>query len=65
MVKRSAWEDTHEIRVNNWTNPWDIQEEIDAGLIMVSFSRASILPTGSHAAPNAICQAFLYIQSQP
>lgn len=60
MVKRSAWQDTHEIRVNNWITPWDFKEEIDAGLVMVPFSRASILPTGSHGAPNAIRQAFIY-----
>lgn len=35
LVGRSRREDRYEKRVSNWIKPWDYEEEIDAGLVMV------------------------------
>ena len=50
--------DRHEIRVNNWIEPWDFASPIDVGIISVPFSKTSILPNGAHGAPNALRDAW-------
>lgn len=56
--KRSHWNDRHELRVNNWIEPWDYASPIDVGLVTVPFARTSILPTEAHGAMNAVREAF-------
>jgi hypothetical protein len=60
VVKRAPWQDTPELRVNNWLTPWDYQEPIDAGLIGVPYSAASISPSGAGGGPEAVRLAFRY-----
>jgi formiminoglutamase len=52
------WNDRHEIRVNNWIEPWDFASPIDVGIINVPFSKTSILPNNANAAPNALRDAW-------
>ena len=56
--KISHWNDRNEMRVNNWIEPWDFASPLDVGIITVPFSRTSILPSGAHAAPNALRDAW-------
>jgi formiminoglutamase len=56
--KISHWNDRHELRVNNWIEPWDFASDLDVGLITVPFSKTSILPNGAYAAPNALRDAW-------
>jgi formiminoglutamase len=56
--KISHWNDRHEMRVNNWIEPWDFASELDVGIISVPFSKTSILPNSAHAAPNALRDAW-------
>src|SRR6185503_10161102 len=56
--KISHWNDRHELRVNNWIEPWDFASDLDVGLISVPFSKTSILPNGAYAAPNALKDAW-------
>ena len=54
----SHWNDRHELRVNNWIEPWDFASDLDVGLISVPLSKTSILPNGAYAAPNAMRDAW-------
>ena len=54
----SHWNDRNEIRVNNWIEVWDFASPLDVGIINVPFSKASILPNGAFAAPNALRDAW-------
>jgi formiminoglutamase len=56
--KISHWNDRNELRVNNWIEPWDFASDLDVGVINVPFSKTSILPSGAHAAPNALRDAW-------
>jgi formiminoglutamase len=56
--KISHWNDRHELRVNNWIEPWDFASPIDVGIVNVPFSKTSILPNGAYAAPNALRDAW-------
>ena len=56
--KISHWNDRHELRVNNWIEPWDFASPLDVGIINVPFSKTSILPNAAHAAPNALRDAW-------
>ena len=56
--KISHWNDRHELRVNNWIEPWDFASPLDVGIIAVPFSKTSILPNGAYAAPNALRDAW-------
>jgi formiminoglutamase len=56
--KISHWNDRHELRVNNWIEPWDFASPLDVGIINVPFSKTSILPNGAYAAPNALRDAW-------
>ena len=57
-IKILHWNDRHEIRVNNWIEPWDFASPIDVGIINVPFSKTSILPNNANAAPNALRDAW-------
>jgi len=52
------WNDPHELRVNNWIEPWDWSSSLDVGLISVPSSKTSIFPNGAYAAPNSIREAW-------
>jgi len=55
LIRRSIREDRFEKRVANWLRPWDGVEAIDAGLLMVPFSKAAQRgDNGSSGAPNAL-----------
>jgi formiminoglutamase len=56
--KISHGNDRHELRVNNWIEPWDFASPIDVGIVNVPFSKTSILPNGAYAAPNALRDAW-------
>lgn len=56
--KISHWNDPHELRVNNWIEPWDWSSDLDVGLISVPSSKTSILPNGAYGAPNSIKQSW-------
>lgn len=56
--KRLHWNDPHELRVNNWIEPWDWESPLDVGLINVPSSKTSIFANGAYAAPNAIKDAW-------
>jgi formiminoglutamase len=56
--KISHWNDRHELRVNNWIEPWDFASDLDVGVISVPFSKTSILPNSAYAAPNALRDAW-------
>ncbi|MEE9199697.1 MAG: agmatinase family protein [Dehalococcoidia bacterium] len=60
LVLKAGFEDRYERRIANWIQPWDFVEPIDAALVMVPYSGASIYPSGVHAAPNAIRRVFTY-----
>jgi hypothetical protein len=45
-TKISHWNDAHELRVNNWIEPWDFASQLDVGIINVPYSKTSILPNG-------------------
>jgi formiminoglutamase len=52
------WNDPHELRVNNWIEPWDWTSDLDVGLISVPSSKTSIFANGAYAAPNSIKDAW-------
>jgi len=52
------WNDPHELRVNNWIEPWDWASDLDVGLISVPSSKTSIFANGAYAAPNSIKDAW-------
>ena len=56
--KISHWNDRHELRVNNWIEPWDFASPLDVGIVTVPVSKTSILPNGAYAAPNALRDAW-------
>jgi formiminoglutamase len=60
VVRRASWQDGPELRVSNWLTTWDFQEPIDAGLIGVPYSAASINPSGAGGGPEAVRLAFRY-----
>jgi formiminoglutamase len=60
VVKRAGWQDSEELRVSNWLRPWDGEEPLDAGLIGLPYSGASINPSGAYGAPEAVRLAFRY-----
>ena len=60
VVKRAGWQDSEELRVNNWLTPWDGNEPLDAGLIGLPYSGASINPSGAYGAPESVRLAFRY-----
>ncbi len=60
VVKRAGWQDSEELRVNNWLTPWDGEEPLDAGLIGLPYSGASINPSGAYGGPEAVRMAFRY-----
>jgi formiminoglutamase len=54
IVRRSHWEDPNETRVANWIRPWDRQESMDVGLLMIPISRGAIKHVAAHLGPNAL-----------
>ncbi|MGH2428063.1 MAG: agmatinase family protein [Candidatus Limnocylindria bacterium] len=56
--KRLHWNDPHELRVNNWIEPWDWESPLDVGIINVPSSKTSIFANGAYAAPNAIKESW-------
>lgn len=60
VVKRAGWQDSEEVRVSNWLAPWDGEEALDAGLIGLPYSGASINPSGAYGGPEAVRLAFRY-----
>lgn len=58
VVKRAAWQDPEEIRVSNWLTPWDGAAPIDAGLLGLPYSGASISSSAASGGPEAIRLAF-------
>ena len=60
VVKRAGWQDSEEVRVSNWLTVWDGTEPIDAGLIGVPYSGASINSSAAYGAPEAIRLAFRF-----
>ncbi len=52
LVRRSHWQDPDETRVANWIKPWDFNEEIDVGLLMIPISRGAIKHVATHQGPN-------------
>lgn len=58
VVKRAAWQDREETRVSNWLSEWQGTEEIDAALVGVPYSGASINSSAAYAAPEAIRLGF-------
>jgi formiminoglutamase len=57
-VRRSKFQDPHEIRVANWIEPWDFGSPLDVGILWVPFNRAAITPNAANAAPNALRDVF-------
>ena len=60
VTKRAGWQDSEELRVSNWLTPWDGEDPLDAGLIGLPYSGASINPSGAYAAPESVRLAFRY-----
>jgi formiminoglutamase len=60
VVKRAGWQDSEELRVSNWLTPWDGKEPLDAGLIGLPYSGASINPSAAYGAPESVRLAFRY-----
>ena len=60
MVKRAGWQDSEELRVSNWLTPWNGEDPLDAGLIGLPYSGASINPSAAYGAPEAVRLAFRY-----
>ena len=60
VTKRAPWQDRPETRVSNWMTLWDFDEPIDAGLIGVPYSGASISASGAAGGPEAVRMGFRY-----
>src|SRR5215217_825847 len=60
VTKRAPWQDSEELRVSNWLTAWDFREPIDAGLIGVPYSAASISASGAAGGPEAVRMAFRF-----
>jgi formiminoglutamase len=58
--KRAGWQDSEELRVNNWLTPWDGKAPLDAGMIGLPYSGASINPSSAYGGPEAVRLAFRY-----
>ncbi|MBA2755295.1 MAG: agmatinase family protein [Chloroflexia bacterium] len=58
VVRRAPWQDSEEVRVSNWVTPWDGVETIDAGLVGLPYSGASITAGSAAGGPEAIRLAF-------
>jgi formiminoglutamase len=58
MVRRSKFQDRHEVRVSNWIEPWDFESALDVGIIAVPFNRAAITANAAQLTPNAIREVF-------
>ena len=58
VTRRAPWQDSQELRVSNWLTPWQPGEEIDAGLLGLPYSGASISPGSAAGGPEAIRLAF-------
>jgi formiminoglutamase len=54
VVRRSHWQDPHETRVANWIQPWDFEEPLDVGLLMIPIARGAIKHVATHLGPNAV-----------
>jgi formiminoglutamase len=60
VVKRAGWQDSEEFRVSNWLTPWDGETPLDAALIGLPYSGASINPSAAYGGPEAVRLAFRY-----
>jgi formiminoglutamase len=60
VVKRAGWQDSEELRVNNWLTQWNGDEPLDAAFIGLPYSGASINPSAAYGAPEALRLAFRY-----
>jgi len=60
VTKRAPWQDSEELRVSNWLTAWDFREPIDAGLIGVPYSAASISASAAAGGPEAVRMAFRF-----
>lgn len=60
VTKRAGWQDSEELRVSNWLTDWDGEETLDAGLIGLPYSGASINPSAAYGAPESVRLAFRY-----
>ena len=58
VVRRAPWQDSEEVRVSNWMTTWDGTERIDAGLVGLPYSGASISAGSAAGGPEAIRLAF-------
>ena len=52
VIKRAGWQDSEELRVSNWLTPWDGEEPLDAGLLGLPYSGASINPSAAYGRPS-------------
>ena len=60
VIKRAGWQDSKEVRVSNWLTPWDGAEALDARLLGVPYSGASINPSAAHGGPEGVRLGFRY-----
>jgi formiminoglutamase len=60
VIKRAGWQDSEELRVNNWLTPWDGEEPLDAGLMGLPYSGASINSSAAYGAPESVRLAFRF-----
>jgi formiminoglutamase len=60
LQKRAPWQDSEEVRVSNWIQPWDFESDLDAGIIGAPYSAASISASGAAGGPEAVRMAFRY-----
>ena len=60
VTKRAPWQDTHEIRINNWMTEWDFDSPLDVGFIGAPYSGASITPSSAFGGPEAVRMAFRF-----
>ncbi len=60
VVKRAAWQDSEEVRVSNWLGVWDGVESLDAGLLGVPYSGASINSSAAYGGPEAVRLGFRF-----
>lgn len=58
VTRRAPWQDSHELRVSNWMTPWQPGEEINAALLGLPYSGASISSGSASGGPEAIRLAF-------
>ncbi|MEJ7763556.1 MAG: agmatinase family protein, partial [Thermomicrobiales bacterium] len=58
VIRRAPWQDSEEVRVSNWITAWDGVEAIDAGIVGLPYSGASISAGSAAGGPEAIRLAF-------